>query len=651
MPSTPAKHVFSKQRLVWFVSAVVVIGIALLVRSGEGDREAAARGQQEQPREATPAASEQLPKVAKPQHDVMAFVNGTDISRKDLTNACVSRHGKDVLESLVNKRLIATHCRKRGITVTQQEIAAEIDRMAKRFKLGREQWLELLESERGVSAEEYARDIIWPTLAMRKLAEGELAVSPEEIDLQIERLYGPAVSVRLIAVSSREVAEKLRAEVAADPTRFARLAIEHSEDINSASLGGLIQPIRRHVGDPAIEQAAFALQKGQVSAVIPVADKFILLLCEEQLPARPVNRQLLAKQIEESVKEEKLRDVAQEKFAELQSSATVVNVYNNPELRETLPGVVATINGDAITIRELGEECLLRYGEEVLETEISHLLLRQSLKKAGLSVTDADLDAEVRHAAQLAGLEGADTDAKLNEWFDTVTREEGITKQQYVQDAVWPSAALKKLTAEDVQVTEEDIQKGFEANFGPRVRCRAIVLGNLRRAQEVWDKARRNTSVEFFGDLAAEYSVEPTSKALRGEVPPIRHFGGQPQLEDAAFALQPGQLSGIVQITDKFIILRCEGRTEPIEVSLADVRQSLVRDIFEKKLRLAMSRKFDELRENSRIDNYLAGTSHAPHKKGHPRQPRIRRPPHRGTEIDRITGSGWIYRIRRKRER
>ena len=57
-----------------------------------------------------------------------------------------------MLESLVNKRLIMNHCAKRGITVTNEEIAAEIDRMAKRFQLGREQWLEMLEKERGVIA-------------------------------------------------------------------------------------------------------------------------------------------------------------------------------------------------------------------------------------------------------------------------------------------------------------------------------------------------------------------------------------------------------------------------------------------------------------------------------------------------------------------
>ena len=70
---------------------------------------------------------------------------------------------------------------------------------------------------------------------------------------------------------------------------------------------------------------------------------------------------------------------------------------------------------------------------------------------------------------------------------------------------MWPSAALKKLSAKDVQVTEEDIAKGFDANYGERVRCRAIVLGNQRRAQEVWNKARQNPSPEYFGDLAAEY--------------------------------------------------------------------------------------------------------------------------------------------------
>jgi parvulin-like peptidyl-prolyl isomerase len=249
-------------------------------------------------------------------------------------------------------------------------------------------------------------------------------------------------------------------------------------------------------------------------------------------------------------------------------------------------------------------------------------LLEQALQAANVQVTREDLNAEMRHAAELGGVVDKAGNADLGKWIETVTKEQGITAQQYERDSVWPSAALKKLTAKEVVVDETDIQKGFEANYGERVRCRAIVLGNMRRAQEVWDKARRNPSPEYFGDLAAEYSVEPTSKALRGEVPPLGRHGGQPQLEQVAFQLEPGQISGIIQVADKFVILRCEGRTERMDIDLESARNELYRDIHEKKLRMAMGQKFEEINAAARVDNYLAGTSHQPDKpKGTAQQP------------------------------
>ena len=192
------------------------------------------------------------------------------------------------------------------------------------------------------------------------------------------------------------------------------------------------------------------------------------------------------------------------------------------------------------------------------------------------------------------------------------TEEQNLTKEQYLRDSVWPSAALKKLTGSTIQVADDDIHKGFVANYGERVRCRAIVLGNMRRAQEVWAKARQNPSLDYFGDLADQYSIEPQSKALRGEVPPIRRNGGQPQLENVAFEMAADELSGIIQLGDKFVILKCEGRTEPVKVKNQEVRDILHQDIFEKKLRIAMNDKFTEIHDKARIDNYLAGTTQSP---------------------------------------
>jgi hypothetical protein len=99
-------------------------------------------------------------------------------------------------------------------------------------------------------------------------------------------------------------------------------------------------------------------------------------------------------------------------------------------------------------------------------------------------------------------------------------------------------------------------------------------------------------------------------------VPPIQRFGGQPTLEREVFALSPGELSGVVQIADRFMVIFCEGFTDPAKVSFDEVRDDLYDDIFEKKQRIEMARHFSHLRESASIDNFLAGTSQAPTNPG-----------------------------------
>ena len=104
-------------------------------------------------------------------------------------------------------------------------------------------------------------------------------------------------------------------------------------------------------------------------------------------------------------------------------------------------------------------------------------------------------------------------------------------------------------------------------------------------------------TVENFGELAAKYSIERSSRALEGQVPPIRRYGGQPILEEEAFALKPGDLSGVIQLDDKYVILFCEGYTKPIDVKFAEVKKDIVEDIRDKKERLAMSEYYERLQD------------------------------------------------------
>jgi hypothetical protein len=267
------------------------------------------------------------------------------------------------------------------------------------------------------------------------------------------------------------------------------------------------------------------------------------------------------------------------------------------------------VNGRQIALAQLAEECVARHGKEVLEGEINRRLLQQELRRRNQAVDERDIDLEVARAADAYGYVKPDGQPDIESWLKAVTEGDQTTVELYVRDAVWPSVALKKLIGDQIQVTQEDLQKGFESNFGQRVEVLAMVLSNHRQAQSVWEMARNNPTDQFFGELAHQYSIEATSRSNFGKVPPIRKHGGQPLVEREAFRLKPGELSGIIAIGDQFVILRCLGLTQPVVTDFNLVKDELQKDLHEKKLRIAMAKEFDRLKETAQIDNFLAGTS------------------------------------------
>jgi parvulin-like peptidyl-prolyl isomerase len=615
-------------RISFLVLFVAVVGTLITVRWLWGPDRATAQGAPAQASSAQPAsrpAAQPANPAARPAGPVLptvAVVNGEEITRQQLAQATLVRYGEQVLESLVNKHLILQACNDKGIVITAADIDDEIESIAKKFNLSTERWLELLATERNVEPQQYRRDIIWPTLALRRLAADRLVVTQEEMEKAWESEFGEKVSVRMIATHTREKAEEIRAYVVAHPDDFGKLAKDLSIDKNSAAARGIIPPVRRHVGDPEIERVVFALNDGEISPVVAAANQFFIFQCERHLPAtRPGADYLHVAQarIKDRLIDGKMRQAATELFKQLQEQAQgrIVNVYNDPQLRQQHPGVAAMINNRPLTVQELAEECISRYGREVLESEINRLLLMQEQRRRNITVTEQDLDAEIARAADAYGYVKPDGSPDIETWLKDVTQEEDVTVDVYLQDAVWPSAALKKLVSGKVQVTEEDMRKGFEANYGERVEVLAVVLGNQRTAVEVHALARDNPTDKYFAELAHKFSIEPVSQANYGQVPPIRRYGGQPLLEDEAFELNPGELSGVIAVGDKYIVMRCVGRTKPVVLNREDVQTELYKDISEKKMRIAMSEEFERLKESARIENLLAGTrqdGHFPRK-------------------------------------
>ena len=546
-----------------------------------------------------------------PADRVMAMVNGAEITSPQLDAECLSRHGNAVLEAMVNREIISQACGRHGIAITSQDVDAEIDAMAKRFSVPRDKWISLLEQERGISPRQYSEDIVWPMLALRRLAHAGIEPTAEEVQQAFDNQFGEAIKARIIVARSRKEAEQLRVQALTAPDDFGGLARQHSVDVGSASANGWVQPIRRFSGDAGFERTVFALRPGDISPVVQVADQFIVVKCEDRLPAAEVKLEDVRPRLVGDLRERKSRSASGEVFRGLQDAATVENVMNDAAQAAASPSVAARVNGQPLAIQAVQATCVERHGRDVLEILITRKLIEQALARERRAVTQADIDAEIARAAETMGFRKPDGSADVAAWFDRVTREEKIPMRHYIEDIVQPTVSLKQLVGK-VPVTQEDLEKAFEATFGPRVKCRIVVLDSQRRAQEVWQLARQNPTPERIGDLAEQYSADPTSRTLRGEVPPIQKNGGQPALERQVFTLKPGELSGIVQIADRFMVILCEGYTDAAQVNFAEVRNELYDDIHEKKQRIEMSRYFSHLRESATIDNFLAGTSQSP---------------------------------------
>ena len=215
---------------------------------------------------APPSPMDKIPKV-------VALVNGQTITREKLAQECVRRFGPVVLDNLLNKYLILQACKASGINITQADVNNEIARTSNKFGLSTKLFLEAMEKERDITPEQYSSEIVWPMLALRALAADKIKVSPQEIDSVMQSEFGPKVQVRMIAISQADKAQQLYAAATAAPDTFRRIAKEQSEDAASASVEGLLPPIRRNSGDDQLEKIAFQLKPNEISPIFQVGER------------------------------------------------------------------------------------------------------------------------------------------------------------------------------------------------------------------------------------------------------------------------------------------------------------------------------------------------------------------------------------------
>lgn len=228
-----------------------------------------------------------------------------------------------------------------------------------------------------------------------------------------------------------------------------------------------------------------------------------------------------------------------------------------------------------------------RLTPEDFETMQKRQLLIERVREriqGGVTIADTDIDAEHRRQNEKVDLafvrlaparfeEKVKIDDKaLTDFFTAHKEEFRLPESIALRYLLFEPARFEK----EVVVGEDDLEKYYRRHLDrfdipEQVRAAHILIrvagdaGDAMRqqkrqlAEKVLAEARAGKG---FAQLARQYSDDPGSAAKGGELGYFPRGAMVGPFEEAAFALKPGEVSGIVETPFGLHIIKCEGRIE-----------------------------------------------------------------------------------------
>ena len=245
---------------------------------------------------------------------------------------------------------------------------------------------------------------------------------------------------------------------------------------------------------------------------------------------------------------------------------------------ETQEEVAAIVNGEVITKTELFNAMYDAGGRDTLDQIIARRLIAQEGVRAGLEVTEEELEEELNKIVE-------ESFSGSYEEFLSVLAMYGLSEEAFREDARL-NLLVRKLALTEMNPTDEDAAQFFEDNWylfeqPEEVEARHILVETLEQANNVL--ALLNDGGDF-AELAAEYSIDPTNKDDAGYLGFFRRGTMVQEFEEAAFALEVGEISGPVQTDFGFHIIELLDRKDEVEVSFADVSEEAMEGFIESKV-------------------------------------------------------------------
>lgn len=238
----------------------------------------------------------------------------------------------------------------------------------------------------------------------------------------------------------------------------------------------------------------------------------------------------------------------------------------------------------------------------------THLLVEEALKR-GITVSQAEIDEQIlqlKSAYQTA--EEFSQELEMRELTDEELLEEarkGLLVEKVINQQL-----------ETVQIpTEAEVADFYDRNQEHLRRPEQFLIShilvqvlpddteNVRAAKrlEIEDLRRRAMEGEDFGKLAYEHSNCPSSQR-NGDLGWMIREQMLPEFESAIATLQPGDISGIIETSVGFHILRLQDRHAEELPALETIREDLSRYIQDLRKQSVIQSFVEKLRSEAAID-------------------------------------------------
>lgn len=172
--------------------------------------------------------------------------------------------------------------------------------------------------------------------------------------------------------------------------------------------------------------------------------------------------------------------------------------------------------------------------QDVLEGMIDTALIEQEATALGVTLTDEEVEAQVQSDIDTGGGEAA-----FEEWLQVT----GLTRDDYremLRQSMISQRVLEVVTADVGDETEQ-------------VHVRHIMVESVEAALEIQTLLQEGAD---FVALARERSIDLATKDNGGDLGWFPRGFVAVELENAAFALQPGQISAVIQLGEGYHIIQ-----------------------------------------------------------------------------------------------